>query len=107
MTKRESIGYNPLDSLLEIKEATQKPKQSKPPHIKHVKVSGKEKQRVTIQISAETVEGAKNAVYWTPGLTLAKLIDNAMKEEVRKLEKKHGKPFDQRSNELSAGRPLK
>ncbi len=110
MAKRQSIGDNPLDSLLETKKVSPKAPQTKTtprPPSSAANITAKGKQRVTIQIDAEAVECAKNAVYWTPGLTLAKLIENGMRDEVRKLEKKQGKAFSQRKGELCAGRPIK
>ncbi len=70
---RQTIGENPLDSLLTApEEVKEKPK-------KKLKLNGNgsqkpangNKQRLTVQISEDITERAKNAVYWTRGLTLA------------------------------------
>ncbi len=68
---RQTIGENPLDSLLTApEEVKEKPKKKqklsdngsqKPPN--------GNKQRLTVQISEDITERAKNAVYWTRGLT--------------------------------------
>ncbi len=51
------------------------------------------------------MERAKNAAYWTPGLTLAGLAEAGIRAELERVEKKHG-PFKARERELVGGRPL-
>jgi len=63
------------------------------------------KQRLTIQISANIIERIKNAVYWTPGLTLTALTEQALEKAIDKLEE--NRPFPQRTQELRSGRPIK
>lgn len=65
------------------------------------------KARMTVQLDEEVLECAKNAVYWTPGLTLAQLTEEALKEALERLEKKRKEPFPKRQSELKAGRPVK
>jgi hypothetical protein len=65
------------------------------------------KERMTIQISKNTIERVKDAVYWTPGLTVAQLTEEALEIALERLEKKNGKPFEKRKSELKPGRPLK
>lgn len=64
------------------------------------------KQRITVQISAEVIERVKNAVYWTPGLTLASLAEQAFSKAVNALENERKVPFPQRKEELKTGRPI-
>ena len=52
------------------------------------------------------MEKAKNAAYWTPGLTLAGLAMAGISAELERLEKKHGGPFKVRERELVGGRPF-
>lgn len=105
MVKRQTIGENPLDSLFEpfsngserssiLKENSQKKK----------KVS--QKQRITVQISFDVIERVKNAVYWTPGLTLASLAEKALSNAVDQLEKEKKSKFSKRKEELKTGRPI-
>ncbi len=110
MAKRQTIQDNPLDSLFEPAAKTnghsvavingeevlfqQKQKSSK-------------KQRITVQISVEVIERLKNAVYWTPGLTLASLAEEAFSKVVDELEKSKGAQFPKRNDELKTGRPIK
>lgn len=123
---RQTIGNNPLDALLTVEEEIEeKPKQEKkakqPINGKSKeKASPLSKQRLTVQISEDTIERAKNAVYWTRGMTLAQLTEEALEKAVAALEKssviyddKTGKPlkekgdsFPQRREELKSGRPV-
>jgi len=52
-------------------------------------------------------ERMRNAVYWTPGLTLAGLAEAAIRQEVDALEAERGEAFLPRRQELTAGRPLR
>lgn len=78
------------------------------------------KQRLTVQISEEIIDKAKNAVYWTRGLTIAKLTEEALKKEIKNLEKdsiiydddtgrrlkEKGDGFPHRKEDLKSGRPI-
>jgi len=61
--------------------------------------------RLTTMVGAEAANLARNAVYWTPRLTMSALIERALVREVKELEKERGKPFPQRERELPSGRP--
>ena len=65
------------------------------------------KERLTIHISVPLIERAKNAVFWTPGLTLADLGERALEALVTQLEKENGGPYQPRPHELKGGRPMK
>ena len=109
MAKRQTIGENPLDNLIQPisnngnATAVSEVKESKKPDPKQPKSS---KQRITVQISEDVIERLKNAVYWTPGLTLAALAEEAFSKAVDALEEKNGSPFSKRKSELKTGRPL-
>jgi hypothetical protein len=66
----------------------------------------KNKQRLTIQLPGDLLDRAKNAVYWTPGLTLASLAEEGLKHVVERVEKKRGSSFPHRKEELKGGRPI-
>lgn len=51
-------------------------------------------------------EQARDAVYWTPGLTLTGLCERGIRTEVAKLQRKRRKPFPKRKAELKGGRPV-
>ena len=122
---RKSIGESPLDSLLATpKSPTEdaKPKKSLQGNgSKKPSTINNDKQRLTVQISEDVIERAKNAVYWTRGLTLAQLTEEALDTAIKSLEKnstiyddKTGQPlkgkgdeFPQRKEDLKRGRPVK
>lgn len=122
---RKTIGESPFDTLVEPKE---EPREEVKP-IKALNGNGSQKpsspsnnkQRLTVQISEDVIERAKNAVYWTRGLTLAQLTEEALEKAIKALEKgsviyddKTGQPLKEKGNEfpkrraeLNSGRPVK
>jgi len=108
MAKRKTIGDNPLDALLHPAEVSidqeSIPMQRKVNTSKEV-IASPRKERMTVQISADIINRIKNAVYWTPGLTLAALTEKALKKAVDNLERE--KPFPPRNAKLKTGRPIK
>jgi hypothetical protein len=65
-----------------------------------------EKERTTFHLPVDLMDRVRNAVYWTPGLTLAGMAEEALGKAIEALEKKHGGPFPKRSEELRGGRPI-
>ena len=65
------------------------------------------KERLTAQLPIELIERARNAVYWTPGLTLAGLAQEALEQFLDQMENERGEPFPPRPAPLKTGRPLK
>lgn len=121
---RKTIGESPFDSLITTpteEPETKSPKNSKINGHDNLKRGNGTKQRLTVQISDEVVERAKNAVYWTRGLTLAQLTEQALEKTLVALEKntaifddktgnplkEKGQPFPERTEELKTGRPIK
>lgn len=101
MARKPTIGANPLDTLMPSKSAGgDKPQAKEPP--KRVR------ERVTFQLPIEVVERARDAVVFTPGLTLASLVTDAIEEQLTKLEKARGEPFPSRKGQaMKPGRPVK
>ena len=102
-TTRRTIGENPLDSLV--------PKKGTPPQEKAAERPQEAprgpKERLTVHLPLEVIDRAKNAVFWSPGLTLAGLAEAAFVKALEKLEKENGGPFPARRAELKGGRPMK
>ncbi len=96
MAKRRTIGANPLDAVIPAPREEKTPSAPKPI-----------KERLTVHLSLDLIDRVKNAVYWTPGLTLAGLAEEALAAAVDKLERVRGEPFPPRQAELKGGRPLK
>jgi hypothetical protein len=93
--KRSTIGMNPLDAVIPVKEVPT----AQPPKAR--------KERVTFHLPVDLIERARNAVFWTPGLTLAELAEEAVREALDQLEKRRGEPFPPRKRALKTGRPVK
>ncbi|HXF91669.1 MAG TPA: hypothetical protein VNK46_02840 [Nitrospiraceae bacterium] len=64
-----------------------------------------EKRRLTLNLPADLLERLRNTVYWTPGLTMAKLVTDAVSDALDRLERRNGEPFPPRMEELKPGRP--
>ncbi len=61
--------------------------------------------RLTVNLPSDLVEQMRDAVYWTPGLTLAWLIARAVRTSLAELQQAHQGPFPKRAKPLRAGRP--
>jgi hypothetical protein len=101
MATRKTIGMNPLDAVIprDLAPGGADQETEKRPRV--------EKERLTVHLSVDLIERVKNAVYWTPGLTLAGLAEDALRQAVDQLEHARGEPFPPRQRELTGGRPLK
>jgi len=64
-------------------------------------------ERFTAHLSRTLINRARNAVYWTPGLTLTKLAEEALAEKIDRIEAERGETFPQRTGEVRVGRPVK
>ena len=65
------------------------------------------KTRITFYISQDTVEKAKDAVFWTPGMTLSSLAEQSLGIQINRMEDERGESFPPRESELAKGRPAK
>ena len=65
------------------------------------------KARFTVHVRSRLVERARNAVYWTPGLTLAELVERGLELALRNEEERRGSPFADRDGTLRTGRPVR
>jgi hypothetical protein len=105
MARRSTIGENPLDSVIPVDKSSNG---HKPDNGAKVDNGAKGvKDRMTVHLSVELIERVKNAVYWTPGMTVAQLAEEALAQAVEGLERAHGGPFPARTSELSRGRPVR
>lgn len=106
--RRSTIGANPLDSLVPASApASPSPSngQTKNGGAKAASASTS-RERLTVNLPVELIDRIKNAVYWTPGLTLTQLAEESFLKQLAKLEKERGEPFPQRDQPLKRGRPL-
>ena len=95
--RRPALGSDPFDALV--------PKT--PPSSSRQKRKEKvRKIRSTFHLPMELLERARDAVYWTPGLTLSSLCEAGLRSEIVNLERKRGEAFPKRAGDLKAGRPV-
>lgn len=110
MAKRQTIGEHPLDAFIAPVQSSNTNtfvlEKETTEQLPSKKTSSQPKQRITVQISEDVIERIKNAVYWTPGLTLAALAEEAFSKIVDALENDREAPFPKRKEELKTGRPL-
>jgi len=110
MAKRQTIGENPLDGLFQVVTENNEASiavEEEQQQLPQIGQKSSQKQRITVQISECVIERIKNAVYWTPGLTLASLAEEAFSKIVDRLESDREAPFPKRKEELKTGRPIK
>lgn len=100
-TRRSTIGANPLDAVVPIRRNVAGTKAAEPEPKKAAK------ERATFQLPVELIDRARNAVYWTPGATMAGVMEAALTAQLERMEKKRGSPFPERDGALKAGRPVK
>ena len=61
--------------------------------------------RLTVSLPSDLVDRLRDAVYWSPSLTLAWLIAQSLRTSLREMESLRQGPFPKRTNALRAGRP--
>jgi hypothetical protein len=122
--KGSTIGASPLDAVVPKRAAADEPGSSGDSRVASAEASLPEKagarqrrvhsegkpggkERLTVHVPQDLVDRVKNAVYWTPGLTLARLSETALLAEVERLEKERGEAYPPRTEELRGGRPMK
>lgn len=65
------------------------------------------RQKLTVHLEADIVNRVKNAAYWNPRLTIARIAERGIRLALREVEKDHGGAYPQREGELVGGRPIK
>ena len=63
------------------------------------------RQRMTVSLPEDTLERMRDAAYWTPGSTMARMIATALEDYLKVLEFQNGRPFAPRLGALRPGRP--
>lgn len=61
--------------------------------------------RLTVSLPGDLVDRLRDAVYWSPSLTLAWLIAQSIRTSLAEMEVVRQEPFPKRTNALRAGRP--
>jgi hypothetical protein len=97
-SRRSTIGTNPFDVIV-----------SKPAdHRSHATERGRpvRRSRFTVFLSPDLQERARNAAFWSPGLTLADLTERAFQLALEEVEGNNGGTFPQRLTGLRGGHPV-
>ncbi len=61
--------------------------------------------RLTVSLPSDLVDRLRDAVYWSPSLTLAWLIAQSLRTSLMEMESLRQGPFPKRTKALRAGRP--
>jgi hypothetical protein len=61
--------------------------------------------RLTVSLPGDLVDRLRDAVYWSPSLTLAWLIAQSLRTSLTEMESLRQSPFPKRTKALRAGRP--
>ena len=64
------------------------------------------KQKLAVKLPSDLVEKARDAVYWTPGMTLNGLVQFALSHTLECMESLRGVPFPPRGRNLPTGRQI-
>lgn len=92
-TKPDSMDVGVLEDETQEQEIPQEPIRLK-------------RVRISAEISGGIANRIKNAVYWTPGMTMAGFIEESLAKAIEDLEQEKGEKFPQRERQLVGGRPM-
>jgi hypothetical protein len=67
----------------------------------------KGRQKLTVHLGEDVVNRVKNAAYWNPRLTIARIAERGIRLALDQVERENGGPYPQRESELVGGRPIK
>jgi hypothetical protein len=62
--------------------------------------------RFSTELAPDLQERLRNAVYWTPGATVAGYLETAVRDLLERIEQENGGAFKPRPEALKGGRPL-
>jgi hypothetical protein len=61
--------------------------------------------RLTVSLPSDLIDRLRDAVYWSPSLTLAWLVAHSLRTSLTEMESLRQGPFPKRKKALRAGRP--
>ncbi len=77
-----------------------------PPPEREEEAQGR-KDRVTVVLGAGLLDKARDAAFYTPGLSLTDLVAEGLRRELARREKERGEPFPHRTANLRPGRKVR
>jgi len=77
-----------------------------PPASPAVKVAKPKRERFTVNLDPDLINWVRKAVVFTPGQSLTGLLEEALRRELERLEKKRGEAFPDTTATPKKGRPV-
>lgn len=99
--RASTIGNDPFAALIPQHQKVA----NNVPH--PVTENGIVRQKLTVHLDHHLINRVKNAAYWNPRLTIAKIAERGIRQVIEEVERENGGPYEQRESELSGGRPMK
>lgn len=63
--------------------------------------------KLSVALDADLINRVKNAAYWNPRLTIAKIAEHGIKKAIEEIENENGGRYKQRESSLKSGYPMK
>ncbi len=63
--------------------------------------------KLTVHLDGAMVDRVKNAAYWNPRLTIARIAEAGIRLAIEEVERNNGGAYPRREAELLGGRPIK
>jgi hypothetical protein len=112
--RRSTIGTSPLDvlfdhgasAIIEVPRPPSNPDRGAPSAPPTAARTSSSRRRVTVHVPGQLIDRVRDAVWWTPGLTLAAFTERALETALRAAETERGCPFPPRTGRLRSGPPL-
>jgi len=98
MSKLKTIGENPLDAV--IPQATPQRQATEPAK------TAKKRERITFFLSSNLIDKLRNTAFWSPGITMAEIVEQSVTTGLDRIEKQRGEPFPPRQRQLLPGRKV-
>jgi hypothetical protein len=102
--RASTIGADPFATL--IPQQHQEVANSSPSPVSTLETAN-DRQKLTVHLDHSLINRVKNAAYWNPRLTIAKIAERGIRKAIEEVERENGGPYQQREAELSGGRPIK
>lgn len=71
-----------------------------------VSVSGR-RGKISVTLDVDLIDRVKNAAYWNPRLTIAKIAEKGIRKAIEQIENENGGRYKQRDSKLKGGYPMK
>ncbi|QJX01109.1 hypothetical protein [Frigoriglobus tundricola] len=65
------------------------------------------REKLTVHLDGALVNRVKNAAYWNPRLTIARIAEAGIRLAIEQVERDNGGAYPRREAELLGGRPIK